>query len=213
MYRLFLFVFIASLTVFGCSQNDQSSTDTEVSDARGGDDQVGDPATEMEEAMRALQESLAGEDGDGKKVEVTDYQKLKDFMPKRLVGMKQEDLSGEKTSAMGFRFSSATATYRDQEREVEVSIADFGGIGVLKATMAAWTNMEYERESDDGYERTTTIAGYPAFENFDRTTGNAELGILVDDRLILSVDAENISEKDFKRLIEQLDAKKLARVK
>ena len=214
MYRLFLFLVVVSLTVFGCSQNDKQANEPEATDdARGGNDAASEGTAELENAMRTLQESLSGEGEDGKKVEVVDYQKLKDYLPNGLAGMKQEDLSGEKTSAMGFRFSMAEATYRDKEREVEVSISDFGGIGILKATMAAWTSMDYERESDDGYERTTTIKGYPAFEKFDRTTGDGEVGILVDDRFILSVDAQNVTEKDFTRIIEQLDPAKLARVK
>lgn len=213
MYRLLLFITVVSLAFFGCSQNDKQSLEENTERRRGGNDQAENPTAEVEDAMRTLQEALSGGESDGKKVDVVDYQKLKDFMPNRLAGMKQENLSGEKTSAMGFRFSMAEATYRDKERKVEVSISDFGGIGILKATMAAWTNMDYERESDDGYERTTTIEGYPAFEKFDRTSGDAEVGILVDDRFILSIDARNISEKDFRRIVEQMDPAKLARVK
>lgn len=214
MYRLFLFLVVVSLTGFGCSQNNKQANEPEATDdARGGNDAASEGTAELEDAMRTLQESLSGAGEEGEKVEVVDYQKLKDYLPGRLAGMKQEDLSGEKTSAMGFRFSMAEATYRDKEREVEVSISDFGGIGILKATMAAWTTMDYERESDDGYERTTTIEGYPAFEKFNRSTGDAEAGILVDDRFILSLDARNISEKDFARIIDQLDPARLARVK
>ena len=75
--------------------------------------------------------------------------------------------------------------------------------------MAAWSNVEVDRESEDGYERTTTIDGHKAYEKYDSKTQRGEYSVIVDDRFIVTMEARNVDEDDFKDAFRQIKWKSL----
>ncbi|MBK7869830.1 MAG: hypothetical protein IPJ74_03635 [Saprospiraceae bacterium] len=163
----------------------------------------------MEATKEALRQLSAG-DVDAK--EVVSYQSLKDLMPNSLLGMKRTNIEGQKSGMQGLSISTATAEYEEGEKELDVSIVDAGGSTLTLAGLAMWANMEFERESDDGYERTTKIDGHKAFEQYDKKNKSGQLSVLVDNRFVVNIEGENISENDLRKALNDISLRKISRL-
>lgn len=195
---------LIALLFMGCGGSGQEAAGSE---SEGGSQS--EPKN-LSEAMDEVQKAL---DGDGEAKEVVDFRELKKMLPEKVVGMERTSHTGEKAGAMGFNMSTAAAEYRDGERELEVAIVDFAGVGMAMMGLAQWSTVEIDRETDSGYERTITLDGYKAFEKYNRNTKTGELAVLVGDRFIVSANGRNMEEGDFKKAIDQLDIDALAKMK
>ena len=205
---------IACISIFtflylGCggSSNDGDTTGQAATEETGG---AASEPKNIEEAMNEVQKALQG---DGEKKEVVDFRALKELLPEKVAGMERTAHSGEKAGAMGFNMSTASAEYRDGDKELELAIVDFAGVATAMMGIAAWASVEIDREDENGYERTTTVEGYKAFEKYNSQARSGELSVLDEDRLIETLNGRNIDEKAFRKAIEGLDMKKLARMK
>lgn len=181
------------------------SVETEDADGKAsvkiGKDNIGDAINE------AVNDAL-GNDGEAK--EVVAYQKLKDLMPNKVLGMSRSNLEGQKTGMSGMNFSTASATYEEGNQEVTVNIMDAGGSALVLSGLAMWANMEFERESDDGYERTTKIDGHKAFEQYDKNSKSGQVSVLVDNRFVVNIEGNNVGEKDLRKVLDDINLRRLS---
>lgn len=145
--------------------------------------------------------------GDGEAKEIIDFRTLKAQLPDELNGMERTSHTGEKVGAMGFNMSMAKAEYRSDKGEIEVSLIDFAGLGMAKMSLASWTTIEVDRETDTGYERTTTIDGYKAFEEYDRIAKKGEISIIAGGRYIVNIEGKNVEEGAMREALDALDLK------
>ena len=163
-------------------------------------------AEAMQEVEKAVEQM-----NDGKAVEVIDFRELKALLPQRLLGMERTAHEGEKAGAMGIVVSNAEAEYEDGDRRLQVKIVDTGGIMGAAMGMAAWAKVEVDRETQDGYERTTTIDGHKAFESYQTDTGTGELNLLIDERIVVSLEGRNLEPAALRTALEQLDLEELGK--
>lgn len=109
----------------------------------------------------------------------------------------------------GFNISRAEGEYRDADdssRRIELQITDAGGFGRMMMFGATWMQMEVDRESSTGYERTTEFEGYPAYEKFeDGNRQRSELQLVVGDRFFVSADGHNVDMDDLKDAVRAID--------
>src|SRR5688500_2483178 len=94
-----------------------------------------------------------------------DYKKLKELMPEELLGQRRTKLEGEKISIGEFIISQASGRFGDDSKEgalnFEVQFIDYSAAKGMAEAMAAWRNMEIDKEGDDGFERTRKIQDQP----------------------------------------------------
>ena len=149
------------------------------------------------------------------KVDPVDFRKLKEFLPEKIAGFKKTESSGEKNGAMGFTISTADAHYKgNEDAAIHLEILDTGGIaGVATMAMAAWTMADIDKETDTGYEKTTSLEGYKAYEKYDSKSKSGELNLLVADRYVLNVNGSNVTMEQMKGIIEELNLNKLSDLK
>src|SRR5205814_1553924 len=122
------------------------------------------------------------------------------------------DLSGERGEAMGMQTSHATAHYRDGAGgSIKVEIADLGSMSGL-AGLAIKFNPNVEKETDNGYERTTTVNGQLLHEQYNRTSKSGELNAIVGNRFSVEVRGTGVDMDTMKKSIAQIDMAKLAAV-
>ena len=181
------------------------------------------PADEFSEAMEELQKDLnqAGKDAqggiadamnsinevmedmkkDGKVVEPVNFRVLKTGIPETFLGMERTKNEGETSGMMGFKVSTAKATFEEDDKRIEIEIIDVGGIGMAAKGLAAWSMAEIDRESDSGYERTTTFDGHSAREKCSGS--RCEFSTWMDQRIILNVNAYNVDMDDIKKGIKK----------
>jgi hypothetical protein len=87
---------------------------------------------------------------------------------------------------------------------------DMGNVsGPMRMGMAGWAMDEFERETDTGYERTTTYKGHKAMEEFDKQAKQGTFHVHVADRFIVEVNGINVSMDTIKKAIDQVDLDKL----
>lgn len=165
----------------------------------------------MNSAMGSVNMAAAG----GKKVETVDFRELKALLPESLRGMKRTEASGEKNGAMGITISTAEGVYSAPEgNTVTLTIADIGSVsGMAAAATYAWTTGEIDRESDSGYEKTTTFKGFKALEKFDKQNKSGEFSVLVEGRFVVGASGSNVNMDAMKAAVGSVDLRKLAGMK
>lgn len=115
---------------------------------------------------------------------VVSFKRLQEFLPKiDLTGFTRQKPGGETTSAMGMSTSEAYVTYEkgsgDNTISIEVKISDMAGVpfGEMGASMIGM--MEFENETETGYEKSIKIQGFPGTERVDNSEDNKSIEILL----------------------------------
>ena len=174
---------------------------------------LNDPAKALEgfaDKMEDLADKL--QNGEGEPVEVINFRDLKEMLPSRVAGMRLDDSSGETSGALGFKISTVTGEYKDDDERIEITIADVGASPMVLMGMATWSNIEFERDSDEGYERTTTIEGYKGYEKYDSEREDGQLSLIINNRFLVNVEGRNVSEKDLRAALKKIDLDDLERL-
>ena len=71
--------------------------------------------------------------------------------------------------------------------------------------LAAWANVSIDKEDSNGYERTTTINGYKAYEKYSSRNENGEISVFVKDRFIVKVEGRKIDMDALKDALDEVD--------
>jgi nitrogen fixation protein FixH len=167
-------------------------------------------------AVEALQQftDKAKEMGDKKAVDPVDFRSLKALLPETTSGLKRTESTGEKTGAMGFTISMAKASYSEGDASMSVEIMDTGGIaGMASMAMAAWAMADIDKETENGYEKTTKIDGHKAFEKYDNQRKSGEINVLVGNRYIINVHGNGVSVDQMKDVLGDINLNKLEALK
>ena len=80
----------------------------------------------------------------------------------------------------------------------------------VSATTDAWKNTS---ESAEGYSKSVTIDGNPAFEAFEKESRHATLWVMIANRYSLQIELQNQDPKELQQWIKRVDLKKLAAIK
>jgi len=230
---LILFLFLGGTTAgcWGCfGSDDEEAAETEITreEEGGGESEENPPESiaeamehaeeAMEQAQEAMEQAFGGEGGVVKKS--VDFRKLKDLLPDEVDGLERTSAEGERTSAMGMQFSQATGEYEDGNQWLEITISDLGTLtGFARMGFAAWLNVEVDRESDSGFERTRKFSAggkeYPSFEKFegDGDEGDCEIQIWVAERFIVGVEGRNVEMDQCEEARDEISYRQLDRMK
>ena len=146
--------------------------------------------------------------------ETVDPKLLKALLPDDADGLKRSEASSEKSSAMGFGVSTAKASYRDDSgQDIDINITDVAGMGVALMGMAAWSMASIDKETENGYEKTTEYQGHKAFEKYNTQSKNGEISVIVANRYIVQVEGRDVSIDKIKSVLGDIDLGKLADLK
>ncbi len=140
------------------------------------------------------------------------FRDMKKALPSSLAGVDFEGSEGQTTGILGFKISTVEATYQEDESAFEVKVVDVAGVGKLVKSMAKWSEFEVDKETRNGYERTTEIDGHPALEKYNERREEGETSILVENRLIITVRGEGVSERQMRRAVDDINIRKLVRL-
>lgn len=206
----FILLTISVLSFSNCtSANKEKQIEATSSDGTAADnaseDAADTPGEALDKALEALNDKTEAKP-------VVDFQKLKELMPDKVLGLPRSDLSGQKTGLSGFNMSIAEAKYSGDNKDVQISIVDAGGSTLALSGLAIWANTEMERESDEGYERTTKIKGYKGFEKYDKNNQSGQLNLLVENRFIITIQGNGLKEGDSRQVLDKIDLGKLKRL-
>jgi hypothetical protein len=150
----------------------------------------------------------------GKVVEAVSGATLKELLPAELPGMKRTNASGDRNQMMGVDVSTAEGQYEatdGQGASVYIKITDIGGVAApTRMGMTSWARMQYNSETDTGYQKTITFNGYQGVEEYHTQAKSGTIHVWVADRFIVEIDGEQVSMDTLKEMGGKLDFKKLA---
>jgi hypothetical protein len=215
MKRNFLFFALTAISLFfftAClnfSSNDSEEDTTEASTSSS--TSTDSEPENLADAMNKVQEAMK-EVNNGEEVEVVNFRDLKEMLPDKAAGIPNTDKSGETAGAMGIKVSTAEAEYKDGDKRIEMTIIDTGGFGMAMMSFAQWSTVTVDKESDDGYERTTTIEGHKAFESWNSKSNSGEVAVIVNKRFVVQADGRNVDMKDLKKAVKSVDFNKLEKL-
>ena len=123
---------------------------------------------------------------------------IKAFLPETLAGLPRTSLSAQRNAAMGFEVAEASADYSDGAgRKLRLEINDTGGAQGLLG-LAAWANVEEEREWQGGFEKTYRDSGRMIHERWDSASSRGEYSVIVANRFAVEVSGQAASMDELK---------------
>ena len=185
----------------------------ESATAKGGQD-VGAAMGEAMKALGAMAGAAGGVVGSGS-FDPIDFRRLKEALPQDLAGFEKGDSSGEKNNAFGISVSEAKQSFRtaDGSKSVRFEITDPGSLAGPFALANMWMNVEVDKETSSGYEKTSTVSGRKLHEKWNKTSKHAEVQMVVGNRFMVEVDARGLDMNDVKTLLLKIDVAKLESMK
>ena len=148
--------------------------------------------------------------------EPVDFRKLKDWLPKELVGRKRAEATGQKFSFGDVKYSTAEGYY-GENHDLSIVLFDYSNTE-MAAGMNYWKDLEIDQESDTGYEKTIKVQGFAALETWQNGEGagdeaipsNGTLSIVISDTVFLQVNTSGLTREQFGKLKQELKLRDLA---
>ena len=163
--------------------------------------QSGDPR-QQSEAMGKMMATALGSDG---QIETLAPERLRAFLPETLSGYSRSSISAERTGAMGFQISTATASYQNGSgNTLDLEITDMGlARGVM--AFAGWFGVEQEKMTDTGFEKTYRRGKDFFHEQWDSGSGSGEYGTVAGERFIVKISGPAVDIEVHKEAMKGID--------
>lgn len=159
------------------------------------------------EEMTKVAEASQDKAEELKKLTPLTIDQLKAMVPEEFMGMKRSNFNAN--SMMGA--ANVTATYKsDDGKEIRLDIFDCAGeYGSGIYSLRYWTLWNYEREDDNGYQKTVDFDGQKAIEEYQKHNDQYSLTYFAKDRLLVKVEGEKIGIEGVRQAAKnlQLDVK------
>lgn len=196
-----------------CGGNSSDASNEEETGEAAATEESSSEELDLSNAMSQAKDALE-KAGMGQTSEPVNFRELKKLLPEKVMGLEQTDQSGETTGAMGFNISQAEAEYTGEDgKRIKIALIDTGGLAMAALSMAAWANLTVDKEDSNGYERTSKIDGYKAYEKYDSRNQDGEISVFVKDRFIVKVDGRKVEMDDIKEALKALDLDDLGDLK
>ncbi|HLY65367.1 MAG TPA: Yip1 family protein [Chloroflexota bacterium] len=165
---------------------------------------------DVQAQANAVGQMVNGAVNGGQQVDALPPDRLKSFLPDTLGGLKRSDVSAESNGAMGMQVATATATYGDSGgQSLKLEITDMGGAkGILAA--ATHANLQQDRETSTGYEKTYHQGDTMIHEQWDHSSNQGEYSAVVADRFMVKVEGHADNINALKSALGSVDMSSLA---
>lgn len=159
----------------------------------------------IEEAGRKL-EAASKNAAEAKPV---DPAQLKAMLPETLGGYRRSSIETQSMGAAGVGGAQATARYEQGDRRVRVELTDMAAVGAF-AGLGAALNVNREKETEHGFERTRTVDGQMVQEEWDSEAGRGKYATTIANRFMVSVEGEADSFDALKTMAANFDLARIA---
>jgi hypothetical protein len=156
--------------------------------------------------------SLAGGDPNQKPVDPVSFRDLQAAFGE-LSGWEKGKPTGERMTSP-VNYSIAKVTYVNGDARINEEISDSAFNQMLLVPFSMFLTTGYEKETDDGYEKSAKVGDYPGFEKWNGGNHSGELTAIVNKRFIVQVNGHGIPDpKVMQQAMASIDLKKLASLK
>jgi hypothetical protein len=143
-----------------------------------------------------------------------DFRVLKTLLPESLPDFRRTQISGEKSGILGISIAFAEGLYRnDTNGNLSLKITDMGGMrSIMLMAQAGWATIEIDRESETGYERTTSFGGFKGHEEYDHALRRGEIRILLGTRFLVEITGTDVTPETLQAAAAMIDYARLAQL-
>jgi len=209
---------VAALASAGCGNAEQkqaeelaAKAEAAAKVAESGAQQAAKGIEQMAKGLEAMASSGAAA-MNTTPVDPVSFRDLQTFFPD-IDGWEKAKPTGERMT-MPFAFSQAEVRYTKGTARVELKIVDSGFNQMFLAPYAMMMQSGYEKETERGYEKSTTVAGQPGWEKWNTEGKDGELNAFVGKRFLLTVEGRNVDDiKALHEIAGRVDVGKLAALK
>lgn len=166
----------------------------------------------LDQMAKGLEAMAGGGSGDLKPVNPVSFRDMQALFPD-IDGWEKGKPIGERMSSP-FSYSQAEVPYTKGDSRIELKMVDSGFNQLLLTPYAMFLQAGYEKETSDGYEKSTTVNGQPGWEKWNSEGKNGELNALVGKRFLVQIEGQQIEDtKVLHELAGKIDMGKLAALK
>lgn len=166
----------------------------------------------LEQMARGLEAMAGGGNADAKAVDPVSFHDLQGLFPD-VDGWQKAKPTGEKMSSP-FKYSQAEVEYTKGDSQITLKMVDSGFNQLLLTPYAMFLSAGYEKETSDGYEKSTKVNGQPGWEKWDGAGKDGELNALVGKRFLVQIEGRHLDDtKPLHDLAGKIDMAKLAALK
>lgn len=143
------------------------------------------------------------------------FKVLMNYLPKEIDGMTMQKPRGETVQWQKWTHSNAEVRFSNEagDQRGEVEIYDYAYISNLYLPYQMLFNMKFQRESSEGYEKSTELNGMPTFEKWSDENKDNEVTVLVAKRFIVQVRTDGMPEGSARKIAEGINLSGLANEK
>ena len=87
------------------------------------------------------------------------------------------------------KYSTATGTFQNKEKEIKVTVSDFNYIENLSAVFRGMSKVSVETNEESF--KTEQFSGFPGWISWRKKGNDGSVGVVIDDRIYVLVDANN----------------------
>jgi hypothetical protein len=140
------------------------------------------------------------------------FKVLMNYLPKEVSGMTTEKPRGESVQWEKWTHSTAEVNFSNEsgDQRGNVNIYDYAYISNLYLPYQMLFKMKFQRESSEGYEKSTELNGMPTFEKWSEENKDNEVTILVGKRFIVHVQTSGMPEGSARKIAEGMNLSGLA---
>lgn len=133
---------------------------------------------------------------------------LKALIPGDVAGYARANLETSSTGSGDVQIGVAKADYQKGEAAFQLSVTDLGPMGAM-AALASGMGAQQTRETDEGYEKVSTVDGRLVSEEWNRQSKFGKYSVVVADRFSVEAEGTADSVDDLKRAVGAVDAGRL----
>ena len=148
----------------------------------------------------------------GKGVDPVQIDQLKPFVPDTFAGLPRKDMRTERGGVQGFMTAKAEGVYNDGAgKNATLEVVDSGGAAGMLG-MAAWANLQSEKEDANHKESTRKEGDRLIHERLDKNSNYGEFTVVLANRYVVTAKG-NVGLDGLKSSVASLDLGKLEALK
>lgn len=146
---------------------------------------------------------------DGKAVAAISPSALQALLPASLGSYKRTEIASSGASAGGLGGTHAEARYENGDRNIRLELTDIAAAGAFAALGGAM-NLQSNRETASGYEKTQMVGGRMVTEKWDRDSRDGSYSELIANRFMVSAEGRVADISELKQAAGAIPADRLA---
>ena len=143
------------------------------------------------------------------RVDPVSIDQLRPLVPDQFAGLARKSSNAERTGMAGIMVATAEASYGDDAgHSATLEITDSGGAAGIMG-LAAWANVQEERDNEQFSERTERVGGRIIHQKMSKIGGRHEYNIVIANRFIVNAHGDGIEFGALRNAVAALDLGKL----